>query len=1071
MDTKPLASFAVNSRLRLLQSSKNMIAQSLLPNSQNRLEKPSVVAELERQIASSSLDEVAAEVSYLWFNRLLALTMLDAIGFNSPAAVTPSEGLIFPEILQEAKSGRLDPKTNSFESRERINGLLAGQIPSTNMDAEIYGILLQGVTRSWGVRFPMIFQASSEIAEMLAPSDLLSLDSIRSDFLTVIQGPYAKDVETIGWLFQFYNSDVKDSAFAKFKAGKKATHEDLVAATQIFTPRAVADSMVENTLGSLWARMHPDSELAKSLPEIARLDSECPEVLTPEELTIMDPAVGSGNLLLSSFDYLEKIYLESGHNDQSIPGLILEYNLHGLEIDPRAASLAAFAIFLRASRGLSRVAALELPQPRITFLEDYPAILEIAENCKDVEVKKRLIALANAGTLGALVQLRISDIEFLDESRESQGILADSVDRAVKASQSLIRKYAVVIANPPYMGPKNMPARLKGLIEENFSEGKADLYAAFIMRCQSLLRSHGRVSLITQLSWIKIQRFASLRQWIISQTFDQAFINLGTGVFAGVGTVVRSVIYSAGNSGGLVAKYLNTKESQPLHVTKLSNFSILKSTPFLLELPEDLIGKFESALLVRDVSLFNSGIATGENSVFVKFWWEVEPKKIAWGQKNDLAASGCGKRWFPYQKGGSPTKWYGNAQHVVDWESDGMRLRSGLKADGSHRNFQLMSREFMFQPFITYSGIAETAAFRFVGEGFLADRASSAIQTANPFALMAFLNSSSVCEIVNVSNPSLNVKENDWSSVPILVNLEELGPLGSEAWKLSKVLWDSQETSMDFDFPSWLTTLEGGLESSMSRELRTFHDATVGISKIQDEIDTLVSPAYCYPWRALAQAEERDNPIADRSNLQPSDFQARALSRLAGMMLGRFEGGSVPNPHLDADNVLPIMRDNYFDDDFSSRLTAMLPTLTGRDSTPDLNWLISELGKPIRDWMRMDFYSQHLKTYMGAPIYWMISSPKGTFKALTYIHRLSLETFSTCRSKYVQPLMEKLRAQHNSIVRTEPKKAEALASQIADLRELDDRLYHLIINPPVIDLDEGVVKNHARFASVLQKIK
>lgn len=1071
MDTKPLASFAVNSRLRLLQSSKNMIVQSLLPNSQNRLEKPSVVAELERQISNSSLDEVAAEISYLWFNRLLALTMLDAIGFNSPSAVTPSDGLIHPEILQEAKSGNLDPKTNSIEARERIKGLLSGEIPSANADAEIYGILLQGVTRSWGVRFPMIFQASSEIAEMLAPSDLLSLDSVRSDFLKVIQGSYATDVETIGWLFQFYNSDVKDSAFAKFKAGKKATHEDLVAATQIFTPRAIANSMVENTLGSLWARMHPNSELAQSLPEIARLDSECPEVLTPEELTVLDPAVGSGNLLLSSFDYLEKIYLESGHNDQSIPGLILEHNLHGLDIDPRAASMAAFAIWLRAARNLSLVAALELPQPKITFLQDYPSILEIAENCIDVEVKKRLTAFANVGTLGALVELKASDIEFLVASPEAQGILADSVGRAIDASRFLIQKYAVVIANPPYMGPKNMPSLLKEFIEQNFSEGKADLYAAFIMRCQSLVRPSGRFSLITQLSWMKIQRFAPLRKLLIRLTFDQAFINLGSGVFSGVGTVVRSAIVSASRSGGLVAKYLDSRGSQPLNTTQLSRFLNLEGAPFLFELPEELIEKFDSDLLVRDISSFNSGIATGENSVFVRLWWEVEPANIARGTGNASEASGLGEKWFPYQKGGSPTKWFGNALHVVDWQRDGNRLRSGVKADGSHRNFQLMSKEFMFQPFITYSDISETAAFRFVDSGFLADRASPAIQTKDPFSLLAFLNSSAASEIITISNPSLHVKENDWSVLPILVDLKELSQLGAEATSLSKDLWDGQEISMDFDFSNWLTTLEGGLESSLSRGQRDQRNARLRISEIQVEIDRLVSPAYSYPWSGPSQAEEGENALENSSYSQSADYHGQVLSRFAGLMLGRFSDDLTQNSHLDADNIVPLMSENYFDDDFSSRLPFVLGSFTGRDSRIDLNWLIGQCGKPIRDWMRKEFYSQHIKTYLGSPIYWMISSPKGTFKALTYIHRLSEDTFSICRSKYVQPLIEKLEVQQKSIVKSDPKKSEALSVQISDLRELDDRLYEIVVNPPVLDFDEGVVKNHARFASVLQKIK
>jgi hypothetical protein len=1079
MDTKPLASFAVNSRLRLLQSSKSMIAQALLPNSQNRLEKSSVVAELEKRISSSSLDEVAAEVSYLWFNRLLALTMLDAIGFNSPAAVTPLDGLVHPEILQEAKSGRVDPKTNSLESRERIKGLLVGQIPSTNMDAEIYGILLQGVTRSWGARFPMIFQANSEIAEMLAPSDLLSLDSIRSDFLKVIRGPYSKDVETIGWLFQFYNSDVKDSAFAKFKAGKKATHEDLVAATQFFTPRALANSMVENTLGSLWARMHPNSDLAKSLPEIARLDSDCPKVLTPEELTVMDPAVGSGNLLLSSFDYLEQIYLESGHNDQSIPGLILENNLHGLDIDPRAASLAAFAIWLRASRGLGRVAALDLPQPKITFLEDHPVILGVIENCKDAEIKERLTSLSNASNLGALLHLRKSDIDYLEADPEAQGLFLDRVHKAVQAFQPLGRKYAVVIANPPYMGPKNMPRALKDLIDRSFTEGKADLYGAFLIRAFGLIQEGGRIGFVTQASWLSLQRFQGLRTWFCRTAKDATLIRTDPKTFFGIGSFVDKALTFFGPVGSKVTRELGfSSAAGEYSEVHLSKFEVISGTPFAFGLPEHLIKAFAKAPAVGSIAKSNNGTKTGENEAFLRYWWEVNPSGIAVNLRGWDQAIGSGKKWFPYTKGGPPLKWYGNMTHVINWQNDGAEIRNGVKANGSRRYFQVMSKTMAFNEYICWSDISKASAFRFTPSGFMADLQSPALSSEDDFALLAFLNSDVSSALINALNPTIHIKIRDVENLPLLAPFEDLAPLGYAAVEGAKNLWDIQEVSMDFDVKTHLDFMRGGL-SSYSAALNLFRGKNKSsLFEIQKRINEQVSPLYGFPWTSPPHEDsieslagsEAPNPVDKDLDLVDENC-ILAISLISGLILGRYLSQEGVTIETDGDNIMPLMLEDYFNDDFSSRLPSILKEIASEEQAESLNWLISKIGQPIRVYMRKMFYQHHLKTFSGAPVYWVIKSPDGHFQALTYIHRLNIDTFAICRQKYVQPLIEKLLTQQNAVTKTDQKKAEALGVQIKDLLVLDERLCEIVLNPPVLDFDQGVVKNHARFATVLQKIK
>jgi hypothetical protein len=1090
MDTKPLASFAVNARLKLLDAIESKVSSVLLGDSLARREQPRVVAALENQISSTSVESVVNEIAYIWFNRLLVLTMLDHVGYNQPKAVTPVEGAVLPEVLQRARSGFIDSTVHDDSAKNRIRGLLSGQIPSNSPDMEAYGILLRDVCRAWGARFPLVFNSNYELADLLTPFDLLSSNSIRAMFVAEIRGEYAEEVETIGWLFQFYNSDVKKSAFEKFKSGKKADHEDLVAATQIFTPKAVAASLVENTIGTLWSMNYPDSPVANKLPAIAKSEPETTtSILEPQTLTVLDPACGSGNLLLSAYDMLEEIYVESGYNPDSIPALILSNNLHGLDIDPRSAALAAFAIWLRAARNLTKSAALSLPQPQVHFLRDSGALLDLANECEDEAASKRLSLAASAGILGSLVQLTRADIDVVKDAGARDGLFGAILSELVPALDLLSRKYCAVLANPPYMGPKNMPPLLKELVEDKYSEGKADLYGAFAIRCAELIRDHGRFSIVVQFSWVKLKRFADLRRWTITFTRRQSFQVLEADVFSGIGGFVEKVVFSASKEGPAVSRVSFSKtKTDEVKEFFLENFAVVEGTPFLFEIPEFLIDAMASGPTIGNQTNFNSGIKTGEKESFVRFRWEVHPEKIAQfpqHAENDLTVK---PRWFPYLKGGAPQRWFSSSTYVVDWENDGERIRTGTKADGSKRFFQLMSKDFAFKPFITYSEISKSAGFRFVPGGYLTDIKSPAIKSANDMAILALLNSTPVRRLIEFSSTSSSISSKAWGRVPILVSLESLESLGLEAYEVSRKLESLQEISPDFDASSWIASTGNSLADQIKEMLNKRNDQLERLADLELQIDDRVNPAYGYPWpnfsnidpsHATSFESEEDSDRETQEALEAGAVSPQnektvtfeLISVAVGVVAGSISLGGQYTHHKDPDNIVPVLATNYFEDDLSDSILKLLSEVFSEPESAVQLAIRKYVGKPLRDWLSADFYPYHVKMYKNAPIYWMITSPKGHFKALTYIHRLSIDTFATCRTKYVQPLIERLLAQHKALGSSDPKKAAALEAQIQDIRELDDLLYDLVLKSPKLDFDEGVAKNHERFASVLRKLK
>ncbi|MDG3012428.1 BREX-1 system adenine-specific DNA-methyltransferase PglX [Rhodococcus sp. D2-41] len=549
MDTKPLENFAKAARRELLVAVEARVSTVLAAGSVARSERAETVRFLESDIAEHGRGHVIDRVAYTWFNRLIALRFMDARGYTDAGVVSPASGQDHgqPEILADAKRGVLDSEVVSARAHEPIIGLLDGTRRSTDAEGEAYALLLTEYCRHWHTMMPFMFEAEGAYTELLVPTGMLADGALLARAREVLTEDVCDDVEVIGWLYQFYISERKDEVFAGFKKKKKAGADEIPAATQLFTPHWIVRYLLENSLGRLWMLNRPASRLVEQMDYyIAPIDEETDflKVSGPEELTVIDPACGSGHMLTYAFDLLYAIYEEEGHAPSEIPSLILAHNLHGAEIDPRAGSLAAFALTMKARAKDRRFFTRSDAQPKICVIEpisftpDELDVLITKGGDRDAE-EAFWNQFRDADTFGSLIQPDADAtaqaavvLEGLKDQEET--FYYDTLFRArrsVAQAEVLSRQYSVVTANPPYMGGKQMSALLSQFMKEKYPTGKADLMAAFMVRAQELTVRRGTWGMINLPSWMSLKSFEDLRHDLLEGQRIVSMVHLGRGIF------------------------------------------------------------------------------------------------------------------------------------------------------------------------------------------------------------------------------------------------------------------------------------------------------------------------------------------------------------------------------------------------------------------------------------------------------------------------------------------------------------------------------------------------------------
>lgn len=1187
MNTNQLQRFAADARASLMSAIESRVREALDPHSALHADNKTACAPLlagapdsmDRKAFDAYVEQITERHAYRWFNRIIAFRYMDVHGYTltpvvSPTDLTNAAGI--PAILAAAMRSDYDdrvfgPAIRTNEAiKQRVEAILNGDIMSADPQSAAYGLLMEAACNYWHDFLPFLFDKpntpESALDVVLMPRNLLTDGSPLREAVRVMTpeacgvGETSGNVEIIGWLYQFYIATRKDEVMAGFKKGCKAGADEIPAATQLFTPEWIVRYLVQNTVGRLWMQGHPDCALAEQweyyITPTDTAQTATATITSPEELTVCDPACGSGHMLTYAFDLLYEIYEDEGYAPSNIPGLILEHNLFGMEIDERASQLAAFALTMKA-RGRSRGFFRKQVRPhieqikKISFTGEETAELN---ELYDVTLPTELWnTYADADVFGSLIQPDAMLAAVADNIHEPEAPtlftpdLIERGDRVLEQTRYLSRTYAAVAGNPPYMGGKNMSAQLKQYVEAHYPKGKSDLFAAFMLRCMRLIPEHGYLGFMTPYVWMFIHSYEELRKHIIEHGHISSLIQLEYSGFDGATVPICTFVLQRGHNTELgsyirlsdfpgaqqqaprtreiITAHRASQQNLPYEHTEMKEhfyevdqqeFAQIPGSPIVYWLPNSVVAAFNKKIAqgiscdtLSDISDVAQGITTGDNSRFIRFWWEVSHKRIN-SDRTSLHEDQT-DAWVPCDKGGDYRKWYGNNLYIINWFNNGNLI---FNYQGSTPR----NRDISFKRAISCSKITSgSPSFKIRENGFVFSDAAVAIESSNSAeTICTFLNSHIALVMLQAISPTLNIEVGQLRTLPVPINSSpEIETLAEALIATSQSDWNSYEVSPDFlkpTFPHALTVQQAITfanqywtneaseqkireENNNSYYIKQFN--AIGTIDPRVEINKIAlkrNKAFAYP---KATPEERDA-------LFTLDLVKELISYAVGCMFGRYsldEPGlmlasqgetlddfhaKVPSPSFepDADNVIPMCEGDYFKDDIVVRFRRFIAVAFGAGHLEEnISYIEQVLGKSLRKYFVNDFYNDHVKMYSNRPIYWQYSSradgkgntDKGAFKALVYLHRYTPSTTSTVLT-YLRDYIGRVSAYAAMLDKSETAKdlreADRLHRIVDECKAYeDDVLYPLAARNMPIDLDDGVLVNYLRMGRAVSTIK
>lgn len=1084
--------------------------------------------------------QVMEEVAYMWFNRFIALRYMEVndylpTGVRVMSSIDPSRKE--PDIIREALNVDLKLDKNKiydFQDKNDTEGL--------------YKYLVIKQCNALNEILPFMFEKIADYTELLFPSGLLMEGSVIRNMVETIDEEDWKEVEIVGWLYQYYISEKKDEVFEGLKQNKKISKENIPAATQLFTPKWIVQYMVENSLGRLWLESHPNEELKAGLKYYLEEAEQEPEVqkqldelknpnLNPLDIKILDPCCGSGHILVYAFDVLYEIYKSYGYLEEDIPKLIIENNLYGLDIDDRAAQLACFAVMMKARSKSSSIFTDKLKLNMLSIQEsnaipagaiDYFLSGKEREKQKSVtkeEVEYLIEVFNDAKEYGSILDVKPIDFAALErrieEIRNSlpeytyeidyKRIILENLPPIIEQAKIMSRQYDVVCTNPPYMGSKGMNANIKTFLNREYFSTKTDLFSVFMIRGFSYANKRGHIGFVTPYVWMFISSYEELRKYIIENKAISSLIQLEYNAFEVACVPVCSFTLRNYNSD-LNGHYINLTnyigiDIQPVKVieaveepavkyrfsTNTKVFSEIPGSPIAYWISNQITDLFKTNNSIKNFCTLKSGTSTsGKNDELFRFWFEIIIDKI-----NFMTTSYkniCSK-WVPMNKGGAYRRWYGNMHFVTDVV---------FCSKGENE----------FDKAITWSDInSHYFSARLHKEGSVANNVSKRLYVEEKYFLyiLGYFNSIVVNKLLDLIIPTLHFDVGYIGKLPLTIieegyELNQINSFVDNSIEMSKTDWDSFETSWDFKqhplliYKETASTIQEAFKIWSIFTEQQFNQ----LKENEEELNRIFIGIYGLQDELTPEVEDKD--ITIRKANRERDIKS-FISYAVGCMLGRYSldeeglvyaGGDFDiNRYkafkVDTDGVIPILDDEYFDDDIVTRFVEFVKVTFGDDClSENLDYIAKTLGKKssetsrdtIRRYFLKDFYKDHVQTYKNRPIYWMFTSGKNkAFNALIYMHRYKPTTVSTIRTDYIHDLQSKLEAEKkrlinvisdndsNKEVNAARKKLQNLEKQMQELKKYEEVIHHLADQHIEIDLDDGVKVNYAKFKEVLETIK
>ena len=842
MNKTAIKNFAIWARVQLIEAAKqrayeyeitetgenkpglDMIGGRLLSADEKKQRQ-----QLISQINAKGYTQVMEEAAYTWFNRFIALRYMEVNGFlpSKVRVFTDENGAFKPEILKEAMTVEI----------EGLDRAVVLDLLDKQNNEQLYKYLLITQCNALNAGLPHMFEKISNWTELLFPANLLRPDSVLGQMVSEISEEDWQDaVQIIGWMYQYYNSELKDDTFALLKKNVKITKERIPAATQLFTPDWIVRYMVENSLGRLWYEGHPSFDKSEWKYYLDEAQQE-PEVeqqlqkiradyatINPEDIKVIDPCMGSGHILVYAFDVLLQIYTSCGWSERDAAKSIIENNLCGLDIDDRAGQLAYFAVMMKARKYSRRILNGEV-RPNVLAIQDSGFMTDdfiayvagkdqhmkadltlLRSSLKDAKEYGSILNIPRLNFTALYERMDIISREFAEDifQIEFQTITAEQLLPLVKQAEIMAQKYDVVVTNPPYMGSSGMSNKLTEFVKKNYPDTKSDMSTVFMEKSLQMCSSDGCVAMINIPVWMFLSSYEKLRVDIIKNNTITSMVHPGRGIFGsdfGTTSFVISKKHITGYKGSYRRLFDKQGEVESIesreraflerkgcYTAEQSNFSKIPGSPIAYWVSENFIQAFERSISIDSISDYTgSQNKTADNELYLRKHWEVNKESV-----------GKDCHWVFYAKGGDFRKHYGNLEYVVDWSNTAIEFYS------TNPTSNLLAKKYWYKDGITYTMLTSKGPnFRFMPACGVFDMGGPTICYLEDklFYVLAFLNSIVAKTYLNIFNPTINLQAKDVKALPLIVDAETkdaVTTIEQDNVQYSQSDWDSFETSWDF---------------------------------------------------------------------------------------------------------------------------------------------------------------------------------------------------------------------------------------------------------------------------------